>query len=134
MEEALRSLLLSDSSVSEIATGVYWNTIPQGQVGPVAVLFLISTVTDYHMEGPSGFVETRVQIDCRGRKDVPDEARRLARAIEALLSGYSGSVSTVRFQGIFKENSRSSFERPGNGAADYFVESADYRVFSGTTA
>jgi len=132
MEEALRALLLSDSTVSSLASGVHWDTIPQGQTGTAAILFLISTATDYHMVGPSGLVETRVQIDCRGA--TKPLAIALARAIEALLSGYSGTVEAVWFQGIFKENSRSSFERPGNGAVDYFVESADYRLFSGTTA
>lgn len=132
MEEALRTLILEDAAVSSVATGVFWDTIPQGQAGPLAVLFLVSTVTDYHMEGPSGFVEQRVQIDCRGATKAA--AIGVARAIEDVLSGYAGSVGSVVFQGIFKDNSRSSFERPGNGAADYFVESADYRVFSGPAA
>lgn len=129
MEEALRALLLEDATVSSVATGVFWDTIPQGWLGPVVVLFRISTVTDYHMEGPSGMREQRVQIDCRGATKT--EAIGVARAVEDVLSGYAGTVNGTVFQGVFKENHRSSFEQPGNGAAKYFVESADYIVFTG---
>jgi len=79
------------------------------------------------MQGASGLVESRVQIDCRA--GTVAEALELARAIEARLSGYRGTVGTTKFMGIFKQSERSRFDP--DPAPGVHMHSADYQIFSG---
>jgi len=130
MQEDLTALLLADTAIAGL-TGdgdrLYWNVKEQGKPDPSAVLYLISGVPDYHMQGPSGLVESRVQVDCRG--DTVADALELARAIEARLSGYRGTVGTTKFMGIFKQSERSRFDP--DPAPGVHMHSADYQIFSG---
>lgn len=130
MQEALTALLLADTAIAGLTGGgdrLYWNVKEQGKPDPSAVLYLISGVPDYHMQGPSGLVESRVQVDCRG--DTVADALELARAIEARLSGYRGTVGTTKFMGIFKQSERSRFDP--DPAPGVHMHSADYQIFSG---
>lgn len=133
MQEALTALLLADTAIAAL-TGdgdrIYWNVGEQGKPDPMAILYLISGVPDYHMQGPSGLVESRVQIDCRA--GTAADALALARAIEAKLSGYRGVQGTIKFMGIFKQSERARFDaQPAPGT---HMHSADYQIFSGLTA
>lgn len=131
MDEALRALLVADAAVNaEVAGRVYWDTAVQGSAKPSIVLYPVSGVPDYHMQGPSGLVESRVQIDCRATTRTG--ALALARKVEAVLSGLRTVESGIKFNGIFKVNARSSFE--DTGAETFFVNSADYQVWSGLAA
>lgn len=83
MEEAMTALLAS------VAGGRrYWVRAPQTAARPFVVLQRISGVPDYHFQGPSGLVASRVQIDSYA--DTYSSAKATARAIKTLLSGYSG--------------------------------------------
>lgn len=133
MQEALTALLLADTAIAGL-TGdgdrLYWNVAGQGKPDPMAVLYLISGVPDYHMQGPSGLVESRVQIDCRA--GTVAEALALARAIEARLSGYRGTRDGIKFMGVFKQSERARFDdQPAPGT---HMHSADYQIFSGLAA
>lgn len=133
MEQAFIALLLSDSAlVALVGDRIKWGTLTQGSVNPAVVLHLISDVPDYHMLGPSGLVESRIQIDCRGTSKA--SAKAAANAVQDLLSGYTGTVGSIKFQGIFKDSERSSFEKPTNGSEAFHLASADYRVFTGLAA
>ena len=133
MEQSFIALLLSDSAlVALVGDRIHWDTQTQGEAKPAVVLYLVSDVPDYHMQGPSGFVESRVQIDCRGA--TRKSAKAVASAVQDLLSGYAGTVGNIKFQGIFKDNERSSFEKPDNGSEAFFLVSADYRVITGLAA
>ena len=133
MQEALTALLLADTAIAGLTGGgdrLYWNVGEQGKPDPMAVLYLISGVPDYHMQGPSGLVESRVQIDCRA--GTVAEALALARAIEARLSGYRGTRDGIKFMGVFKQSERARFDaepKPGT-----HMHSADYQLFSGLAA
>lgn len=86
MEEALRAYLLAATSVAALAAArVDWGLRPQGKVLPAVVLSAPDDRDDIVHDGPSGLVMTRVQIDCWAR--TAGEAKRLARAIRALLNG-----------------------------------------------
>lgn len=131
MEEALRALLLTNSTLTGIvATNLSWGVMGQGKAKPGVVMFLISDAPDYHMAGPSGLVESRVQIDCRAAKWT--DAKAAARAIEETLSGYRGAIGSIWFKGIFKDSARSGFE--DTGAEKFYLESADYIVWHGLAA
>lgn len=83
MEEALTALLASVASGRR-----YWGRAPQVEPRPYVVLSRASGVRDYHMQGPSGFVQSRVQIDCYADKYT--EAKATGLAVRDALSGYAG--------------------------------------------
>lgn len=100
MEEALRECLLAATAVSAlVGKSVHWVQSPQGTPSPRIVLYRISGIRNMRMDGPTGLVASRVQIDCLGRSY--ESAKTVARAVEARLSGYSGTFSGVVFQGCF---------------------------------
>lgn len=131
MEEALRALLLTNSDLTDIvATNLSWSVMGQGKGKPGVVMFLVSGVPDYHLAGPSGLVESRVQVDCRAMKWT--DAKAAARAIEATLSGYSGTIDDIKFGGIFKSGARGGFE--DTGPERFYLESADFTIWHGLAA
>ena len=133
MQESLTALLLADTAIAGLTGNgdrLYWNVGEQGKPDPMAVLYLISGVPDYHMQGASGLVESRVQIDCRA--GTVAEALALARAIEARLSGYRGTRDGIKFMGIFKQSERARFDP--DPAPGVHMHSADYQIFSGLAA
>ena len=83
LEEALTAIL------ANIAGGRrHWGRAPQNTARPFLVLNRASGDRDYHMQGPSGFVQSRVQIDCYA--DTYTAAKTAARAVRDALSGYAG--------------------------------------------
>jgi hypothetical protein len=95
MEEAITALLAS------VAGGRrYWVRAPQQAGRPFVVLNRISGLPDYHSQGPSGYVASRVQADCYA--ETYTAAKQVARAVKAALSGYRGGI----LQGVFADNER----------------------------
>jgi hypothetical protein len=109
MEEALRSALLANVGLAALtSTRIYWVNRPQGTALPAVVLHRISGQPDMHMTGPSGLTESRVQADCYGATYAASVG--LARALEAALSGYSGTISGIKFSSITIDGIRSDYE------------------------
>ena len=109
MEEALRNYLLAGAGlVSLVAARIHWVRSPQGSASPRIVLYRISGVRDMVMNGPSGLVSSRVQVDCIGASY--SSAKTVARAVEGRLSGFSGTPGGVDFQGCFLIGERDDFE------------------------
>lgn len=105
MEEDLRALLLSDAGVTALAgTSIAWGGQTQGVPGPYVVLWSIGGVRERMLGGQTGLMTGRVQADCYA----PDygTAKRLSRAVIAVLAGYSGGI----FQGIFHDATRDGNE------------------------
>lgn len=133
MQEDLTAFLLADTAIAALLGGgdrLYWNLIEQGKPNPAAVIYLISGVPDYHMAGPSGLVESRVQIDCRGATAA--EAKQLYDAIRLKLSGFRGVQGSIKFKGIFQASERTRFDP--DPAPGVHMHSADYQIFSGLAA
>ncbi|ODA67672.1 hypothetical protein A7A08_01707 [Methyloligella halotolerans] len=95
MEEALTALL------ADVAGGErYWVRAPQGTAAPYVVLNGITGNRDYNSQGPSGYVESRVQIDCYG--ETYGSAKTTARAVRSALSG----VRSGALLGVFIDSER----------------------------
>ena len=132
MQDKLAKLLIQSATLSALVGGtrIQWDTLPQGSpVGSIS-MSVISGITDYHMAGASGFVQTRVQFDCRDGSAV--KARDIAEAMAARLSGFRGVFEGYQFQGCFEQNQRTSF-----GMVDshkWFTDSRDYMISWGRSA
>jgi hypothetical protein len=101
MEEQLVALLLGAAGVTALVSDrIEWGVASQGLAAPYLVLQRIDGLRDYHMQGASGLVASRVQIDVYSEKY--STTKLIARAVIAALSGHRGGM----FQGIFLDGER----------------------------
>ncbi|MGW9230567.1 tail completion protein gp17 [Pseudorhizobium sp. NPDC055634] len=120
MEETLTSLLASVASGRR-----YWGRAPQTAARPFIVLTRIDGLPNYHMQGASGFVSSRVQIDAYA--DTFTAATTLARQVKALLSGHKGGS----IQAIFIESERNLPAADAGEVTSLFRTSIDITVHHG---
>lgn len=94
---ALRSILIADAGVTaKRAGGVNVNANPQNDALPNVQLMLVSGLEDFTHSGPSGLIEDRVRIWCRGK--TANAAADLAGAVHSALQGYVGTVAGCHIQ------------------------------------
>ena len=105
--------LVSDAGVSAlVGDRVAWGERGQGSLIPAVVLWDVSSVGQYSLDGDTSLRRTRVQVDVWA--DTYEEADETERAVDGLLSGYRGSVGGVMFQGIFRESRRDTIKSDAN--------------------
>lgn len=126
MEKDLRALILADPGVAAVSPRVAWGERPQSGALPSIVLTRISGTPTYHMEGPAGMTETRVQADVWSETYASGDAT--AKALEGLLSGYRGSYGGTRFHGVFSEGATDLREAGANDADRFFRVSIDFMI------
>lgn len=109
MEEALIAYALAGTTLAGlVGSRIHWVRSPQGTASPRIVLYRIAGLWDMSLNnGPTGYVSSRVQADCIGTSYA--SAKAVARALEARLSGYSGTTGGVRFEGVFLVGERDDF-------------------------
>jgi hypothetical protein len=123
MEEQLVALLLNAAGATSLLSDrIHWGTAPQGTLAPYAVLQRIDGARDYHMQGASGYVASRVQIDIYGEKYTV--TKKAARAVIAALSGRRGGI----FQGIFLDGERDLPAADAGEVTNLFRTSLDFMV------
>lgn len=124
MEEQLTALLLGAVSLTALvpASNVHWGRAPQGTKPTYITMQVISGLTDYHMQGASGYVSNRIQFDVYGKTYAA--SKTAARALKNLLSGYKGGV----FQGIFLDLERDLPATDAGEVSILFRTSIDFIV------
>lgn len=105
IEEAIRMRLLTVAG-SIVGNRVYLDKLPQGVTYPAVRVTLIDDLVDYHLRGPVGSKQARVQVDAYAAEasglDVYDQVTGIADAIEgdglgpgaSGLSGWIGAVGS----------------------------------------
>ena len=127
MEEALIAHLLADGGVQALAsTRLFWVQAPDGVSKPYATLFKVDGLRDTPMDGPNGFQQSRIQIDCYGLTYA--SAKGLARAVEAAIGQGRFASSSVEFQGCFLATERDGYE-PDASPERLFRVSLDFITF-----
>ena len=125
MQTVLANLLIAHAPLKALVdTHIHWDNMPQGLALPNIVMFAISGVTDYTMQGASGYVMTRVQFDCRGTTAA--QARQVANALKDRLSGFRGLYAGYEFQGCFEQGQRTRFDR--DPPAAWYTDSRDFTI------
>lgn len=125
MEAALIAKLLASTGITALtSTRINWLRRPQGETIPAIVLHRIDGQPDYHHAGPSGLVESRIQIDCWAGSY--KSAKAVARAVDAAFSGQTFIQGAIRFDVILIVDERDdTFDEPGQ---TYFRTSLDLFV------
>lgn len=117
MEQEITNLL------STVAPRRYWGRAPQtAPARPYVVLSRVSGVHDYHNQGDSGLVASRVQIDVYA--DTYASAHSTAANIIAALSGYRGGS----IQAVFVDSQRDLTGIEGGDPNELFRLSIDVIV------
>lgn len=99
MEAALIARLLGAAGVTAlVGQRINWSRRVQGEALPAIVLHRIDGGRDYHTQGPSGLIESRVQVDCWGKSY--GSAKAVARQVEAAVSGARFIQGAIRFDAI----------------------------------
>ncbi|TGN89418.1 DUF3168 domain-containing protein [Bradyrhizobium yuanmingense] len=128
LRPALRAFLLSDMAIASVVDGarVYPQRMPQGEAGASVVYTRVSGEGDYTMQGPSGFVRTRFQIDAWA--STADAATVLANLIKDRLDGYRGvmgeDADAITVHGVFIAAEREDFDEAAKlhrSGRDYII-------------
>lgn len=124
MEEEIRAVLLASSGITALAgTRVDFGSNPQGSAFPRVVLWTIDNGDGLNIDGPDGFFEGRVQVDCYGT--TYSAAKSLSRAVITSLNGYAGGgLQLVRLI-----STRDTRESGTNEADRPFRVSLDFATF-----
>lgn len=128
MEEALIGFMLSDAPLKAlVGDRIDWQKRPQGDALPSISMQRVSGVRDYAMQGPTGLVQSRVQVDCWG--ETYASALAVARAARDLLSGIRRHIGATELQGAFIDGERHDFEKEGNAAEGFHRISMDFQIW-----
>lgn len=126
MQIVLANLCLAHAPLASlIGNRIHWDEIPQGLSGPSVVMHLVSGIPGYTHSGADGLEMSRVQFDCSGTSAA--EARAVADALDARLSGFRGTYDGFKFGGAFRQSRRSRSEK--DGADGGFTASMDYLIW-----
>jgi hypothetical protein len=126
MEETLIALLLASTAVvAEAGQRIRLGRADQKDRRPYVVLQKISSLPNYHLQGASGYVAARVQIDCYA--ETYTEVTTLARAVKGTLSGHSGG----NFQAVFIDSERDLPAADAGNVSNLFRTSIDITVHYG---
>ncbi len=123
MEEEITALL------SSVAGGRrHWGRAPQGTALPYIVIQRISGIRDNTMEGPSGYLQSRLQFDVYA--ETYGTARFTARALVDALSGYRGGT----IQGVFIDSERDLLAADTGEVSQLYRVSIDAQIHHQETA
>lgn len=116
LRKALRAFLLDDAAVYAAVIGsdrarIFPARLPQNETRPSVVFQEITSTDEYHFEGSTGLVQSRMQIVCWALNQ--EAASHLADLVKSRLSAASGDWAYgdaspqlyVRVQGCFAEGS-----------------------------
>ena len=129
MEEALLALIRADAAVTTaLGTRINWLRRPQEDTDyPAATLQVVNRLPGYHSKGRDGLTQSRVQIDVWAVSYAA--AKTAMRAVQNVLSGYSGTNAGVTFQGIFVESERDTPDEEASGNKRLFRITTDLQVW-----
>lgn len=126
MEEAVTALLLADAGLTAlVGNRIHWMRLPQSVEGmPYVNLQTVSGIRDYHMGGPSGLTQHRLQVDAWGASY--GSAKAAARAAAAVLSGHRGTT----LRGGFIDSERDFADADSGDVNRLFRTSFDIMIWS----
>jgi hypothetical protein len=96
------------TTVALVANRVYAVMAPQDVIAPYLVFTRISDIPSYTFDGLSGLSFCRVQFTAVAVTYA--SARAILAQLEAALSGFKGSMGTLRVASVFKDLETDSYD------------------------
>ena len=123
IEQAFRAKVLANGAVvALVADRVYGQRLPQRPTYPAISVVKISAPRDHVMEGQSGFVQARFQVDCWSPDD--QAAKTLADTVRLAMGGLPATVLGVEINAISLEDDRDLYDDD----LEVYGASVDYLV------
>lgn len=133
MEEELIAFMLADVGIAAlVSTRIHWRERPQGGGLPDIILHNLGGPVDYHMQGPSGLNQSRIQIDCWSNVSLA-QSLAVKRAVEASLSGLRATMSGIEIQGMFIDAYNDAFDVAAEASEQYYRHRLDFLCFHSET-
>lgn len=110
MQEAFRAKLLANGPLSAAvgATRIYGTKLPQDPAYPAITVTRVSAPRDHTMDGQSGYVEARLQVDCWAPRQL--DAMNLAELVRLATGGLPATVLGVALNSISLEDDRDLYD------------------------
>ena len=112
MEAGLAQLVQANAGVAAVCpVGGFLTQLPKDQTLPSWSFIVVSDSALYTFEGESALGSRRLQIDCFG--NTGQETIQLAGAVDAVLSGYQGTlpdVDATALAGCFRSGMHDFFD------------------------
>lgn len=110
VDQALFDLLAGDATIESLVAwgsprrfGIYPEIVPQAVPDLPAVRYArISSTPSMTLDGPTGTMPIRYQVDCYA--STPGACRQLADAVVARVHGYRGTVGAVTIQHAYVDD------------------------------
>lgn len=107
LEEALRELLIAESSVTDlVGQRIRPDTLLQADAMPGVVITIEEEIEHLDLESDGGLIEATVEVTAISEQK--SEAREVARALKAVLRGFTGDAGDLFLQAIQLE--RTTFD------------------------
>ncbi len=107
----IRQMLLDNGDIAAaVAERIYPDAPEQNAARPFIVYHEISGTSEANLEGPSGFAQDRLQIDCFA--DTRQAASDLRQLCRLTLQGYRGDPGGLFIHEIFIEGLSGEYEPP----------------------
>jgi len=130
IDESLVTILQASSAVTALAgQRIYPLRALQTAVKPFVLYQRISSVRQHSHDGPSGLARPRFQVRCVAGSY--GQSRQLADAVRNTLDGYSGTVGSVRIDGIIFQNEIDTDDVALDAEASTYSVLQDYFVWHG---
>ena len=127
---AVRSYLLSQSSVTDlIGQRMYFDVLRQKATLPAATISKVSELHDHLLSNRSGFVATRLQIECHSTTRLTSNA--MAEAIyKSGIAAVKGLTHSVNIRGVTVDDGQRNFVINDNDGGDdhVYVTQIDLKV------
>lgn len=129
LEEVLVDYLQNDAGITAaVGDQIFWTKRPQGLSPPDIIMHKIGDGRrDYNMDGPSGLVRTRVQMDCWG--ETYAQAVGIGRALRNALSGLTHNQSGVDIFGAFIDSQGEDFDAEADNVSKYQRWRIDFLIW-----
>ena len=108
IEQAIRYILVNDTTVKAITTRCYPVTIPQSPTYPLILYTKISGDRDHALRGASGHAHPRFQVEAWDLTYTA--AKTLADAIRNALDDYTGTAAGTVIHSCLIESERDTYE------------------------
>lgn len=128
MKAELTNLLLGDATLAAlVGDRVHWMRKAKSAGGtPYVNLQVIDDPENYHLRGVTTLKQTQIQCDVWGKTYSEMDAGQAA--LVALVSGFSGAIGNVNFQGIFVTGARDLDDETTGAESQLFRKSVDLEI------
>ncbi|MFA5445044.1 MAG: DUF3168 domain-containing protein [Bacteroidales bacterium] len=103
IEQAIRYILVNDTTVKAITTRCYPVKLPQSPVYPLMLYHAVGGIEEHALGGTTGKSRSRMQVEAWSNVSAL-EAKTLMKAISGALIDYVGTVAGVVIKSITAES------------------------------